>query len=82
MSEHSEWIVSRRKLSDEEVYSIYERSQISYDFYSELGVCGGGQMIHGVVTIGGTTKEVAEEECKKLNNGKSIFEGWFREEGE
>lgn len=70
------WIVSRRKLSDAEIDSI-KLTHFRYDFSDELGISGDGSLIIGVVTLPGSTRAQAIEECNKLNKGKRLFEDLF-----
>lgn len=75
------WIVSRRKLSDAEIDSI-KLTHFRYDFSDELGISGDGSLIIGVVTLPGSTRAQAVEECDKLNKGKKLFEDLFEYEEE
>ena len=77
----SYWVVSKRKLSDEEVASMMAQS-FDYDFDDELGICGGCRLIIGVSTRRGATKAQAEAECDRLNGGGKLFDmfRWGEEE--
>lgn len=72
----SRWVVSRKKLSDIEVETM-QLTRFRYNFENELGLSGDGNLIIGVVTIPGATKEEVETECMRLNNGKKLFEELF-----
>lgn len=73
------YVVSRRKLSDEEVRQLFAQ-RFYYNLYDQLGISGGGPWITGCSTIAGGTKADAEAECERLNNGGKLFDGWFEEE--
>lgn len=75
------WIVSRKKLTDSEVETI-QLTRFRYNFENELGLSGDGSLIIGVVTIPGATKEEANAECIRLNDGKNLFEELFCNEQE
>lgn len=72
------WIVSQRKLTEEETRELLN-IKLEYDFSDTLGICGSGNLICSTVTVYGGTKEDAQAECDRLNNGGKLFE-WFSSE--
>jgi len=73
------WIVSRRKLSDDEVYTLM-KLRFDCDLSGMLGIEVSSSMICGVSTIIGGTRADAEAECERLNGGGGLFDGWFGKE--
>ena len=73
------WIVSQRKLTEEETHELLN-AKLEYDLSDTLGICGSGNLICSTVTIYDGTKEDAQAECDRLNNGGKLFENWFSSE--
>ncbi len=64
------WVMSDRKLSEDEINALYQRSQYSFDF-NDLGV---GYGMDGSVICEVVRTNVSKQDCQKklieLNNGK------------
>lgn len=78
----SHWIISRRKLTDEEFENL-RNEKVSYDFMDTLGICGDGCMFAGALTVPGAKKCDLREIVDNLNKGKKTLADLFNidEEG-
>ena len=79
---NSHWIISRRKLTDEEFESL-RNEKVSYDYTDTLGISGDGYMFAGALTVPGAKKCDLKEIVDDLNKGKKTLKDLFNidEEG-